>query len=238
MPAKKNQLLAPISEVFFSYQGEGIFLSEPQIFVRFSGCNISCNYCDTRVIKNAYYSPKGLLKKIKTLIRTNINNFAGVRPAISFTGGEPLIWKEFLSALLPDFKKINTKIFLETNGTLFKPLKEIIKFIDIVSMDIKPPSACGKDNWYAHRKFLRNCSRKAYVKLVVTNDTEDKEVLRAVKMVGSISNEIPFVFQAVSPIKGVKEPSELNLRRWIGMAKNELKYVYAIPQMHKIWGIK
>src|SRR3989339_2270889 len=45
--AGSGNLKAPISEVFSSYQGEGIFVGQPQVFIRFCGCNLRCGYCDT-----------------------------------------------------------------------------------------------------------------------------------------------------------------------------------------------
>ena len=53
---------APIIEIFSSFQGEGLLIGERQIFVRFAGCNLDCNYCDT---KNSKSESSGKLMSVE-----------------------------------------------------------------------------------------------------------------------------------------------------------------------------
>jgi len=57
-------LTAPISEIFASLQGEGIYAGQPQIFIRFTGCNLKCDYCDTLTAKTAVDSSQMTVDKV------------------------------------------------------------------------------------------------------------------------------------------------------------------------------
>ena len=101
---------AQIAEIFDSVQGEGIYLGERHIFVRFFGCNLKCKFCDTQLVRFSEYEPLALLSEIKKFQRP-----AGI---ISYTGGEPLVQKDFLKEMLPLARENNFRNYLETNGTL------------------------------------------------------------------------------------------------------------------------
>jgi len=127
---------------------------------------------------------------------------------------------------------------LETNGILYAGLGKLIKYIDTVSMDIKLPSGCRSNYFAEHRRFLRSAPNKTYVKIVVAEDTRDKEVFDAVELVSSVSANIPFVFQPVTPQGKIHAPSQNDLIKWVNSAEKKLNNVYLIPQLHKIWKIK
>ena len=104
-----------ISEIYYSIQGEGASAGQPCIFVRFSGCNLRCKWCDTPYTS---FSPevnllsfKQVCKKIDYLIK----NY-GVR-YICFTGGEPSLYD--LTPFTEKYK--GYKLGIESNGTL--PIK-------------------------------------------------------------------------------------------------------------------
>src|SRR3990167_3151859 len=99
-----------IAEVFDSIQGEGLYLGEKQIFVRFFGCNLSCKFCDTKSDRFTEYEPEELFEEIKLYH----NSFH----SISFTGGEPLLQNDCLKEVLKLTSGHGYKNYLETNGTL------------------------------------------------------------------------------------------------------------------------
>ena len=126
---------AAILEVFSSIQGEGPYAGERQIFIRFAGCNLNCAYCDTTKKRHALkLAVKDIILKIRKL------NKKVKHRTISLTGGEPLLHTEFLEKLLPELKSRGYKIYLETNATLPRALKRVLRYIDYVCADIKLPS--------------------------------------------------------------------------------------------------
>src|SRR5512140_798032 len=98
----QQRMKAPVSEIFASYQGEGIYTGQPQIFVRFVGCNLRCDYCDTPANQSLdenqkYYSLETIISRIKTLSSQKISGCEGSVPkTVSLTGGEPLLYPHFL----------------------------------------------------------------------------------------------------------------------------------------------
>ena len=130
---------AKIKEIFSSIQGEGLYIGCKQIFVRFCACNLQCCYCDTDYYptnindKNTYFefTPEELAEYIK-------NNFdIKSTHSISLTGGEPLIWVDFLKEFMP---MIDIKYYLETNATIDDNAKIILPYTDIIAGDVKLPS--------------------------------------------------------------------------------------------------
>ncbi|MBM3253570.1 MAG: 7-carboxy-7-deazaguanine synthase QueE [Candidatus Omnitrophica bacterium] len=232
----KNKPKAHILEIFSSIQGEGPYVGIKQIFIRFRGCNLRCSFCDTDSFgKSEGFSVDEILGKLSTLKKENPNIHF-----ISLTGGEPLLHSRFLGKLLPKLKKMNFKIFLETNGTLPEKLMEIINFVDIISMDIKLPSTTGKTPfWGEHKRFLKIALKKeVYIKTLISSTTKEEEFLRSVNLVRDIDKDIPFVIQPVSAKNGIKPPLAEKLLKFQTLASRNLKEVRIIPQIHKILGVK
>ena len=233
-----NTPKAEITEIFSSVQGEGIFIGARQIFVRFKRCNMACEFCDTpNDIAVKEYSCTSLMNEIKTIDGSN-----GPHHSISLTGGEPLLYAEFLKSFLPLLKKAGFKAYLETNGTLPGELKGVIDFIDIVAMDFKFPSSTGsRAYWDEHLKFLKIAARKkVFVKSVVTTDTKKEDIIEAVRLIRTVNKKIPFIMQPATPVKSFdKKPGENRLLEFLDIAlKNEVENSRVIPQMHKILGVK
>ena len=170
---------AKIAEIFDSIQGEGPYVGYRQLFIRFCGCNLLCDYCDTEYDKGEEYSVEKLIDKVKTYDLAPLHS-------VSLTGGEPLLHYEFLQEFLPELKKNGLKIYLETNGTMSKPLESLIKFIDIIAMDFKLDSSAKIGDLYAkHDNFLKICKenqKEVFSKLVFDASIKDYEVNEAVKL--------------------------------------------------------
>ncbi|HWA84886.1 MAG TPA: 7-carboxy-7-deazaguanine synthase QueE [Opitutus sp.] len=100
-----------ISEIFYSIQGEGMLAGVPSVFVRTSGCNLRCNWCDTPY---ASWNPEGKAMTIPAILRE-----IETHPArhVVLTGGEPMIAKG-VRELAEEIKKLGHHLTIETAATV------------------------------------------------------------------------------------------------------------------------
>lgn len=96
-----------VNEIFYSIQGEGRWAGHAAIFVRFSGCNLQCPFCDTDTQHNVEYTAKQLIKEIKAI--------APECKFVVLTGGEPTLQVD--NALTYALTYEGYYIVMETNGT-------------------------------------------------------------------------------------------------------------------------
>lgn len=201
-----------INEIFFSIEGEGKNVGLPTIFVRTTGCNLRCSYCDTTY---AYFEGEEMtlpqiIKKIKKWRCRRV----------CLTGGEPLIQKEILSLMdMLQSKDYITKV--ETNGSI--NISKVAKRDVMISLDIKCPSSD------MHNKMaMKNISLLRVhdeLKFVVGNK-EDYEYAK--KVIYAYKPKCEVILQ---PVHG---KAKNDIANWI--LDDELDVRLSL-QMHKmLWG--
>src|SRR5688572_246977 len=102
-----------IAELFYSIQGEGKLTGVPSVFVRASGCNLRCTWCDTPY---ASWSPEGENLEIDAIVR-QVRTYPSKH--VVLTGGEPMIMPDIVqlcAALKPDYH-----VTIETAATVYEP---------------------------------------------------------------------------------------------------------------------
>ena len=114
-----------IAELFYSIQGEGKLVGVPSVFVRASGCNLRCTWCDTPY---ASWDPEGKELSVDEIVR-RVASY-GARHVV-LTGGEPMIMPDIVD-LCAAFRREKYHITIETAATVFKPIE-----MDLASLSPK-----------------------------------------------------------------------------------------------------
>jgi 7-carboxy-7-deazaguanine synthase len=104
-----------INEIFYSLQGEGYYTGTPAVFIRFSGCNLKCSFCDTQHEEGRLMTDAEILEEVM------------LHPAtvVILTGGEPSLWID--DELIDLLHQAGKYVCIETNGT--RPLPESIDWV-------------------------------------------------------------------------------------------------------------
>lgn len=186
-----------VSETFTSLQGEGKLTGVPSWFVRLSGCNLRCTWCDTPY---ASWNPEGASRTIEDL--ADEARSSGVGHAV-VTGGEPMIFKE-LPALCAQLRAQGMHITIETAGTVY-PDEWADLACDLISISPKLASSAPAQGdprdplgvWrerHEERRInipvLRRLSSSfadRQLKFVVTAPTDLAEIEDLLARIGSIS---------------------------------------------------
>jgi 7-carboxy-7-deazaguanine synthase len=201
-----------VHEIFASIQGESSFAGWPCAFLRLSGCNLACSWCDT-VHAAERSTPYSLEAAFDALTAFGL-------PLVELTGGEPLLAPE-LPALAARLADAGRTVLVETNGSLD------ISVLDprvVAIMDVKcPGSGMADRNDYANLDRLRP---RDEVKCVLA-DREDYLFAREVTARVRECRTVLF-----SPVTGSLDPAEL--AAW--MVADRLRARLGL-QLHKIiWG--
>ncbi len=126
--------LLPLVEIFYSLQGEGLRSGQATVFVRFAGCNLACDFCDTDFRVKETYTPEALAEEIARI--------GGGCRWVCFTGGEPTLHD--LAPLCELLHGRGYRLQIETNGTRPRPEWGI----DHVTVSPKQPQGGRLHPWY------------------------------------------------------------------------------------------
>lgn len=155
------QSMKRINEIFFSLQGEGFHVGTPSVFVRFSGCNLKCSFCDTSHESYREMSDDEIVEAVSMYNA----------PWVILTGGEPSI--QVTDSLVDRLQKLGRKVAIETNGTF--PIPKNLDWVTLSPKEDKSPILREVDEikvvfqedhdveqWYEEIKanyyFLQPCS--------------------------------------------------------------------------------
>ena len=165
-----------ISEVYESFQGEGPFAETPSLFIRTSGCNLRCSFCDTPYTSWAPEGDQRTLEDLRSVVETS------AMPHVVLTGGEPMLAPQL--AELSDICRVAGKtITIETAGTVDRSVE-----CDLMAISPKMKNSVPDDNvWSTRHEDTRHQPAvikslferyECILKFVIDNDKDVLEVLQ------------------------------------------------------------
>jgi 7-carboxy-7-deazaguanine synthase len=220
-----------ISEIFYSIQGEGMLTGVPSVFVRTSGCNLRCVWCDTPYTS---WQPEGADMTIEDILAA-----IGAYPAqhAVVTGGEPMIAPNIVQ-LTQGIRQQDLHITIETAGTVFHPVA-----CDLMSISPKLENSTPHEReggkWAAQHERLRYqpevlkqlMSEYLYqLKFVVASPEDMKEIATMIEETGADRSRVVLMPEGTTP-EAIRERAP-----WLTEICKREGFRYS-PRLHiDLWG--
>ena len=189
-----------ISEIFHSIQGEGMLTGVPSVFVRTSGCNLRCVWCDTPYTS---WHPEGAEMTTEDIL-AGIQTYPAEHAVV--TGGEPMIAPGIVQ-LAQGIRQQDLHITIETAGTVFQPVA-----CDLMSISPKLENSTPRDReggkWAAQHERLRyqpDVLRKLMeeyqyqLKFVVASPEDMKEIAAMLNETGADRSRVVLMAEGTTP---------------------------------------
>lgn len=259
------QAKAPLIEIFHSVQGEGRFVGVPMVFLRTATCPLRCLYCDTPhsyVAQGRFPVRLGVREQLEGNPVTSARAAELVRlvaataqpgaraQRVSITGGEPLVFPDFVRELGRAVRAQGMRVHLETAAVHPEALAACIEQVDHLSADYKLPETLGApadaalqlapgQNFGArHRQCCEIAVRRGAtvdVKIVLTDRVTDPGIEQALADLSPLREKIVLVLQPVTPFGAVtRSVARADLERFLAAAVRQQFDVRVLPQVHKI----
>ncbi len=230
-PLNRKGALIRICEIYASNQGEGLLTGTPSVFLRTSGCNLRCWFCDTPF---ASWKPEGPHLFIDEILA---NALAFNVQHIVITGGEPMIHRPLVQ-LCQALREHEKHITIETAGTVYQSLE-----CDLISISPKlassAPSVEAAGSWHSTHQARRErldvvkkliAEHDYQLKFVVDSPNDANEVLRYFEQ---FDEEVERSRVLLMP-QGVDRESLQKQEEWLlpWCQKHEMRYC---PRAHILW---
>lgn len=243
---------APLVELFDSVQGEGRFVGVPMAFVRVATCPLRCTYCDT---PQSYEASPQFEVRGRERVALEANPVTAARAVelvgsvvdrsrwiATVTGGEPLVFPEFLVEFAAAAAKEDARVHLETAAVHPDAMRVVAPHVEHVSADWKLPgtlqSGDYQDEHVACIETAVTAGRSVDVKVVLTRDVTDAGFEHMLDRLRPLRRSILLVLQPVTPFGAVREryANDALLHRLDSALEGEFD-VRVIPQTHKALGV-
>ena len=174
---KKN--LLPISEIFYSIQGEGKYAGKPSVFLRVGGCNLTCHGFSEKGCDSYYAVDKSYKNEWKKLsieeIKNEISRYLEFTPHLVITGGEPTLYYEKLYPLIEWF---DGEITIETNATIFIDFEKYPLYKNVTfAMSVKLSNSGEEYKKRVNKKSIVNIAKnakKSFFKFVIDRNLKSE----------------------------------------------------------------
>lgn len=219
-----------IAELFFSVQGEGMLVGMPSVFVRTSGCNLRCHFCDTPYTS---WNPEGTNQPVDEIVR-QVAAFGCKQVVV--TGGEPMIAPD-IEQLCAQLKAKNLHITIETAATIYKPIQA-----DLISLSPKlsnstPSQDSGwaerhdrdRINLHVIRQFMEHYDYQ--FKFVIDQPDDINEVQQILTQLPSVASDRVFLMPQAIAAETLAEKG-----RWIAELCKKYGYRFGPRLQIDLWG--
>lgn len=221
-----------ISEIFYSLQGEGSLVGVPSVFVRTSGCNLRCVWCDTPY---SSWSPEGSEMSVADIV-AEVRRYSSARHVV-VTGGEPMIAPGIV-ALTEQLSARRYHITMETAGTVFEPVQCHLMSIS-PKLSNSTPHHRDEGRWAAQHDRLRIqtevlkdlCATYPHqLKFVVMNSSDLDEITELLDILKSPVDSVILMPEG-------RDSAALRERSlWLAEVCKERGYRFS-PRLHvDLWG--
>lgn len=225
-----------IAEIYASLQGEGLLTGTPSVFIRTSGCNLRCWFCDTPYTS---WEPEGEDWSVEEIL-AEVERLSGRLKSCTthavITGGEPMLLAEMIP-LCDRLHAASWHITIETAGTLFLPVKCDLMSISPKLKNSTPPLArAGK--WHERHELTRH-QPEVIRRLIGAYDYQLKFVVDQPADLGDVQAwlaEFPQVRRdrVLLMPQGVEVEALASKGRWLAEYCREQGFVFC-PRKHIEW---
>jgi 7-carboxy-7-deazaguanine synthase len=245
MQRTENNTKVRVSEIFTSFEGEGLFVGKKTLFIRLSGCHLKCRWCDTKYALPLDSGTEYQMDEIEDLIIRELQPFTY---KVNFTGGEPLLQTDAVIKLADFIKKqTNLKTYIESSCFDSELFSKVLPYIDICKIEFKTDDSKVVEN-EVYDNLLFNeikclelaveSNKTTYIKIVVTNSTNLESFKNLVYNISKKIKPSDILGFIIQPSHGVDQPTVNKLLVTYDIVQPMFPEVRIIPQLHKEIGAR